>query len=74
MVSETCQWTCGVFFPQNRDMLNELSSSAELDISFKGCITAGLQAGPLYLECRSHFLLYIYRSMKKKIAKKSKRI
>lgn len=54
-------------------MLNELSSSAELDISFKGCIAAGLQAEPLYLECRSYFLLYIYRSMIKKIAKKKAR-
>lgn len=57
-------------------MLNELSSSAELDtsISFKGFIAAGLQAGPLYLECRSYFLLYtsIYKSMKKKLPKKAR--
>lgn len=39
-------------------MLNELSSSTELDISYEGCIiAAGLQAGPLYLECRPYFLV-----------------
>lgn len=50
-----------------KTMLNELSSSTELDISYEGCIIAdGLQAGPLYLECRPYFLvsnLNIIRSM-----------